>query len=496
MSGLITTIKVGLISLGIGFASLFGYVQAPPVAVAPIVEPSLGATFITPEVKALFSTTLASRITSSATSMTLSSATDKDGNTLASSTYGFIIDEGTSAEEFVLADCTGTACTNMTRGLSVSTATTSVSSLRFEHNRGASVKITTAPSLVFVINILKGKQKIEQPIKYSSSIATSTLAADRDSIASAGLVADTAFAGAGVINATTAAKGVVEIATAIETASSTGTGGSGAILVIPSSNATSSWNSASLAALKIPVADNAGYISSSWVNPATSTYTIGAFPAYQIGKNIKIFTSSGTFTVPSGVTRLLIEAVGAGAGAGGLENANAPDVAPGGGAGAYCWISADVTGTTTIGITIGAGGNGGTPPGAGADSPGNDGGTTTVSSYISAGGGKYSVGLSSGINKIGTLGRGGTGTASSTSSNVGYCTGGQPGGFGTITASTAGIISGKGGDSFFGYGAPPVTATGNGTNAVNYGAGGSGPIANGSNGNGGNGFAGFVKITW
>ena len=64
----------------------------------------LGASFQTPEVRALFETTLASAISSSATSFTLTSATDIDGTALASSTYAFIIDEGTSVEEFVLAD--------------------------------------------------------------------------------------------------------------------------------------------------------------------------------------------------------------------------------------------------------------------------------------------------------------------------------------------------------------------------------------------------------
>ncbi len=156
-------IGAGIITIGLLVSGMFGNNQ-----------PILGGTFSTPEVRALFTTSLASKITSSATSMTLVSATDKDGNTLASSTYGFIIDEGTSVEEFVLADCTGTACTNLKRGISVATATTTVSALQFEHRRGASVKITTAPSLIFLMNVAKGKQNLENRLTYNTSLSIAT----------------------------------------------------------------------------------------------------------------------------------------------------------------------------------------------------------------------------------------------------------------------------------------------------------------------------------
>lgn len=146
---------------------------------------NVAGTFQTPDVRALFETSLASRITSTATSFTLTSATDKDGNSIASSTYGFIIDEGTSVEEFVLADCTGTTCTNATRGLSARTGTTTVAALEFAHNRGASVKITDAPSLIFAINVFKGRQNIENPLVYNSSVSISSTT---DTLASARFV--------------------------------------------------------------------------------------------------------------------------------------------------------------------------------------------------------------------------------------------------------------------------------------------------------------------
>lgn len=107
---------------------------------------------------ALFETTLASRIASTDSTMTLTSALTKDGSTLATSTYGFIIDEGTASEEFVMADCVATACTNLTRGVSVLNGTSSVTALKKEHRRGASVKITDAPLLIQLYNIVTGLQ--------------------------------------------------------------------------------------------------------------------------------------------------------------------------------------------------------------------------------------------------------------------------------------------------------------------------------------------------
>lgn len=135
---------------------------------------AIGATFDFAKPVALFETTLAGRITTTDTSMTLTSATTKDGSALASSTYGFIIDEGTANEEFVLADCTSTACTNMTRGVSTLTGTTTVTALRKEHRRGASVKITDAPILLQLYSIINGLQNIVNNFIYSSDLQHAT----------------------------------------------------------------------------------------------------------------------------------------------------------------------------------------------------------------------------------------------------------------------------------------------------------------------------------
>lgn len=118
---------------------------------------------------ALFETSLQASISSSATSMTLVSATDKDGTTLASSTYAFILDEGTADEEFVIGGCTGTACQGLLRGVSVLTGSSTVSSLAKAHRRGASVKITDAPILLRLFRLLNGSDYLPNKLKYLSA---------------------------------------------------------------------------------------------------------------------------------------------------------------------------------------------------------------------------------------------------------------------------------------------------------------------------------------
>lgn len=280
---LINTIGKGVLIVGMTVANWFGVVPSDYfVPIEKQIEtkvvyeqaPILGASFQGGDVVGLFVTTLASRITNTATSMTLTSATDKDGNTLASSTYGFIIDEGTSVEEFVLADCTGTACTNMTRGVSVYTGTSTVSTLKYAHARGAEVKITDAPALIYATNILRGKQYIEQPILYNShpTFSKNTEIVDKK------YVDDTAFSGAGVIDASSIARGVVELATTLETASSTSSGSSG-VLAIPASNATSTYNSAT-AGLKVVVTQNSGKIDSNFISLTAPFPPIGTIALF------------------------------------------------------------------------------------------------------------------------------------------------------------------------------------------------------------------------
>lgn len=240
-------------------------------------EPTLGASQAIPTTIAFFETTLASAISSSATSFTLTSATDKDGTTLASSTYAFVIDEGSSNEEIVVADCTATACTNASRGVSVRTGNTEVTALKKAHRRGASVKITDAPILPLLTRISRGEEGLPSASYYNSTVSTSSFSNDQQ-LVSKGYVDYLAFNGAGVIDALETTKGVVELATTLEQASSTLSGSSGP-LVLQAKNATSTYNAAT-AGLKVVVTQNNGKIDDNFLSTPSASTTIGKLTLY------------------------------------------------------------------------------------------------------------------------------------------------------------------------------------------------------------------------
>lgn len=127
-----------------------------------------------PTVVALYEDSLASRITSAATSLTLVRGTDKQDRNL-SGYYGFVVDEGSSTEEFMTANCTATACTIVSRGLDVQDGSSEVSALKFEHRRGASVKISNFPQLALLSRIITGQETTgTNTLKIGDTSATTT----------------------------------------------------------------------------------------------------------------------------------------------------------------------------------------------------------------------------------------------------------------------------------------------------------------------------------
>ena len=225
--------------------------------------PKFGGSFNTGEVVALFEDSLASGITASSTTFTLVRGTNKEGTALASSTYGMIIAEGGADEELVLADCTSTACTNVTRGLSVVTGTTSIYANIKAHRRGDSVKITDAPILLFTNNVFKGRQNIENIIEYSSANTFSK----NNQIISKKYADDLAIAGAPDSSVTV--KGIVEQATRTEVASTTSAGGTTAPLFIPSTAATSTPGGAQITGsgnTYVVVSEDDGRINQQWLD--------------------------------------------------------------------------------------------------------------------------------------------------------------------------------------------------------------------------------------
>lgn len=212
----------------------------------------LGASLAIETPVAWFETSLANNILIDATSMTLNNATTRDGTALASSTYSFVIDEGKPTKELVRADCTGTTCTNMERGLSVISGTTTVSGNRYPHRAGASVKITDAPLLLNLTRIINGVGTFPNILSYTSHPTFTSGTHIIDKTYADGLVAS------GVATSSESNFGGVWLATALQQASSTN-GSPNSPYVLQSRYATSSPNG-TLAALYTLILDNAGKI--------------------------------------------------------------------------------------------------------------------------------------------------------------------------------------------------------------------------------------------
>ena len=186
------------------------------------------------------------------------------------------------------------------------------------------------------------------------------------------------------------------------------------------------------------------------------------------------FTSSGTFTVPTGVTSVNYLVVGGGGSGGSSVNTTVYGGAGGGGAGGFRTGTLSVTPGASLTVTVGAGGASATA-GSGAAINGNYGNDSIFSTITSTGGGLGAVYGSGGA--AGGSGGGGCGKSDGTP-----CTGG--------TGNTPPVSPSQGNNGGAGGG----TGT---SNAPNYGAGGGGGAGAvgvaGSTTAGGNGGAGTAS---
>lgn len=220
--------------------------------------------------------------------------------------------------------------------------------------------------------------------------------------------------------------------------------------------------------------------------------------------NVQLFTASGTFTVPRGVTLVYVSGCGGGGGGGASSD---PGNYPGGGGGGAACVRTPVTVTpsASVTVTIGAAGT------AGNESAGGAGGATSFGSAISLPGGLGGeIATPSGAGGLGgaysraNMGQPfahpflsessakGLAAVLSAGSSLVFC--GQDG----FAGSTGSTLVGNGGASLFSA-APggPVLAlnTTEGTNPLGYGAGGAGKRT--LSGNSSNpGRSGFLLVEW
>jgi hypothetical protein len=148
-------------------SSLLNPVQVQAPVVEPVVAPIVGATL--PQATGVFETSLATPITSTATTMTLTENAVRGGGSLAGYTC-FTLDEGTAQAEVVCGTVSSTTVSSMVRGISYADGISSVTANKFSHRRGANVKITDFPILQILKAQNNGDETFPNPLKYDTGI--------------------------------------------------------------------------------------------------------------------------------------------------------------------------------------------------------------------------------------------------------------------------------------------------------------------------------------
>lgn len=222
-------------------------------------------------------------------------------------------------------------------------------------------------------------------------------------------------------------------------------------------------------------------LAADWV--LTGDVSAGLLKKVQLDKlssvgGIEIFTTSGTFTQPTGVTRVRVICVGGGGGGGG-SSTGGTDSGGGGGGAEYVEAIVNISGNITV--TTGTGGIGGI-----AASAGSAGVDSTFGALVTANSGSGGGAGSGGLGAGGAAGTGGIMTGDRLIIEDGVA--------GSIGSGTTGGNAGyKGWAGAQAIG--PVGATGtNGNAGTEFGDGGSGAGASNPGGTGGTGANGVVIV--
>lgn len=285
--------KVLSIILGIVAISLAGFglwkdtnIQSQ---ISLLESPSFGS--VNPATPAVFETYLANAEGTTDTSLTLASGSLRDGSSL----NGYVcltIDSNTSSLEYECGTASGATVSNLLRGVDATTGTTSISSLIFSHRRGADVKITDYPALTIATNQLNGIQTIPALLQYANTLLIGPGSAST-TLATKYYVDNTASAGAA--NASVSVKGIVQIPTALQAASSTVFGSTGATLALPASIATDTPNTSTRGSI-IPMTAIGGFLAQAWLDFTQAfTFTGGV----TINTNPLTVNSSAVFNGPA-----------------------------------------------------------------------------------------------------------------------------------------------------------------------------------------------------
>jgi len=213
-----------------------------------------------PLLVANFETSLASKITSDATTLTLVSATTDAGNSL-SGWYGLTIDVGNSNQEYVIGNCSGVTCSSLIRGISTDNGVSTSTDWQYSHRRGAAVQMTDHPNLVIITNILNGIDGIPDILYYD----------DSNTFTSAKQLIDKNYADSianqGAATSSDTVAGIAERATAAEQAANTNYGTDRPLYLGAKYASSTSANNYAI------IADSSGELDPSWISDNNYTFS-------------------------------------------------------------------------------------------------------------------------------------------------------------------------------------------------------------------------------
>lgn len=223
-------------------------------------------------------------------------------------------------------------------------------------------------------------------------------------------------------------------------------------------------------------------------NPATYQILRNAIPLLAPGRfiGLRVFRTTQVYVETPGTKAIDVLGVGGGGAGGGSGTTASNQVSVGAGGGGGGWFRKRLTSNFSgANMVIGAAGVGAPASNGGA------GGTTSFGTYSASGGGGGSFGVQSVNTTTFPIGAGSPGAGAAAD----VWGSGMPGQYAMVAPS--GQISGQGGASILGAGAPWIYISGIGQGAASPGAGGSGaaaPPSFGSNQAGGNGGAGIILV--